>query len=78
MSSCTPKDCERLFSNADKWRVSILAGLIFMLVSSPFLYNLVDKVTSPLNLNVANNGCPTMLGLFLMTVLFVVITRALM
>lgn len=58
-----------------KWQISILSGLIFMLISAPYLYKLMTDVTG---LNIANDGCPTMLGLFIHTVVFVLIVRLLM
>nr|QBK87691.1 MAG: hypothetical protein LCMAC202_00270 [Marseillevirus LCMAC202] len=79
MSKFTAEDCEKLYDSADKWRVSVLAGFIFMLVSSPFLYTMLAKVTSPLGLNVASqSGCPTFIGLFITTVFFVLLVRLMM
>jgi hypothetical protein len=63
----------------DKWRISILSGFIFMLVSSPFLYQILDRMGSLVNIDVASpSGCPTFVGLFITTVLFVLIVRAFM
>lgn len=79
MSRCTPKECEQLYDSADKWKVAILSGFIFMLVSSPFLYQMLDKVGTPLGVDIASSsGCPTFVGLFVTTVLFVIIVRLLM
>ena len=79
MSECTAEKCEKLYDSADRWRVAILAGFLFMLVSSPFLYTMLSKITSPLGFNVASSGgCPTFLGLFITTVLFVVVVRLLL
>jgi hypothetical protein len=79
MSKCTPKECEQLYNSADKWKVSVLSGFIFMLVSSPFLYQMLDKVGAVMNIDIASSsGCPTFVGLFITTVLFVIIVRFLM
>ena len=78
MSNCTQKDCEKLFSSADKWRVSILAGIVFMVLSSPILYRVLDNILEPLGLNVANGGCPTLVGLLVATALFIVVSRLMM
>lgn len=67
------------YSSADKWRVSLLSGLIFLLVSAPFTYDLVDKLLSPLGLNVVSSpGCPSTLGLLVHTLVFVLVIRLLM
>jgi len=78
-NSATAEECKKLYNSADKWKVSILSGFIFMLISSPFLYQMLDKLGSVINLNIASpSGCPTFLGLFVTTVLFVLIVRLLM
>lgn len=71
--------CESLFSEEDKWRVSILAGLVFLLISSPLMYKITGSLGDCLNLDISNSkGCPTTLGLLLHTVVYVVITKLLM
>ena len=78
-NGCTKEQCEKNYSNMDKWRVSVLSGLIFLLISSPFLYRLVDRtVGSVVGYKVANDGCPTTYGLLLHTVVFVLVVRLLM
>lgn len=67
------------YSDADKWRVSILSGFIFLLISAPFTYDLVDRLLSPLGLNIVNApGCPSTLGLVVHTVVFILVIRLLM
>jgi len=65
-------------TDVNKWGISILSGLIFMLVSSPFLYQFVNFITSPFGLDAAVNGCPTFFGLFINTIIFILIVRAVM
>lgn len=54
-----------MFENlAPMTQLSIIAALIFIIVSSPSLYMLVDRLLSPLGLDIADsNGRPTRLGL---------------
>ncbi len=70
-SKCTVKDCEKLYDSTDKWKVSVLAGAIFMLMSSPFLYTILSNI----GLDVVQG---TYLGLFITTVLFVLVVRLLL
>lgn len=45
-------------------QLSIVAGLLFVIVGSPSLYKLVDRLLAPLGLDVADaSGRPTRLGL---------------
>ena len=75
MTTCTPKKCEQLYDTTDKWKVSILFGAIFAVVSSPFLYTFMAK----LNRNLATiEGCPSLFGLIVNTVIFISIVRVLL
>lgn len=56
-----------------------IAGLLFLLISSPFMYRLVNGLTSKLGLTTADSkGCPNVYGLVLHTAVFVVLLRLLM
>lgn len=61
-----------------KWLIALIAGLLFLLIGSPFLYRLVDGLLRGLVGPIAENGCPTMLGLVLHAVVFLLVVRALM
>ena len=67
-----------MVSNTEKWRISLLAGLVFLLLSLPMTYDLIQSVGNLVNLNLANSGCPTTLGLAVSTILYVLVSRALM
>jgi hypothetical protein len=78
MNNCNPKDCEKLYSSKDKWVVAVLGGLLFMLLSSPFLYSVFGNLFNNFGIKTAVGACPTMLGLLLHTIVFVLIVRALL
>ena len=68
------------YSSKDKWIVSIIGGVLFMLLSSPFLYSAVDGAAEWL-LNVrtsSKDGCPLPTGLAIHTAVFIIIIRILM
>lgn len=72
-------DSEKPYSSKDKWIVAIIGGLLFMLISSPFLYGAVDALTSSFGAPVSDSqGCPNLGGLILHTAIFVLIVRLLM
>lgn len=72
-------DCLRPYTSRDKWTVSVIGGLLFILISSPFLYETVNALTTTLKLDITlANGCPNIKGLVLHTAIFVVIARLLM
>jgi hypothetical protein len=66
--------------NLGKWKISLIAGLIFLIVSSPFLYKLVQKLADKfVDIEIADSeGCPTLVGLILHSVVFVIIVRLMM
>lgn len=69
----------RPYSNQDKWIVSIVAGLLFLVIASPFLYGIVNSFTSSFGLVIASpDGCPNMAGLIVHAIVFVLIVRLLM
>ena len=56
---------------------SVQAALLFLIVSSPVMYNLVQMIFGRL-FTVAVKGCPTVSGLLLHTVVFALLTYLLM
>jgi len=71
--------CLKPYTSKDKWTVSVIGGLLFILISSPFLYEAVNSLTSSLGFSVAEKeGCPKISGLILHTLIFVIISRLLM
>ena len=76
---CDKTQCMKLYTSYDKWFVSLISGLLFLLIASPFMYKLTDSLFSLIGLNLADsNGCPTMLGLVVHSIVFVLIVRLLM
>jgi hypothetical protein len=62
-----------------KWMISLLSAFIFFVISSPFLYKLTNSLAKYLKLQLASyDGAPTLLGLVVHAVVFMLIVRALM
>ena len=71
--------CDKPYTSKDKWIVAFVAALIFMLIASPFLYNVTNKVTLMFGLRIADDGgCPLLSGLIVHGVLFLLIVRLLL
>lgn len=67
------------YTSKDKWIISLIGGLLFLLIASPFLYEAVDALTSSFGLKIANNdGCPNLAGITLHTAVFIFVVRLLM
>jgi len=62
-------------SNSQKWQISIFSALIFLLVVNPYTYNLTNSLLGGIIGTIAKNGCPTMVGLLLHTVVYVLLVR---
>jgi len=79
MSKSTSTACVKPYTSKDKWIVSMIGGLLFLLISSPFLYEAVDALTSTFGLKIAGDqGCPNLAGLILHTSVFILVVRLLM
>lgn len=73
------EDCSKAVTSKDKWIISIISGLLFLLIASPFLFTTVNDITRRLGLIVSSaSGCPTTSGLLLHSLVFVIIVRLLM
>ena len=76
-----PMNQSEKFTNDNKWAVSLLAGLMFVIIGSPYLYALTQGGASLINSNIkliGLTGRPTYLGLLLHGLVFALITRLLM
>ena len=65
--------------NRDKWIASLILSLLFIIISSPFIYRLLNNITLIMGLSLSDeNGAPNILGLIITGILFLLITRFLM
>jgi len=69
--------CSKVFTPKDKILIAVIAGLLFLLMSSPFLYEAIESLLAPLGFHVAKGGCPNFIGLSINTVLFIIVVRIL-
>ena len=65
-------------TDALKLKYSVYTGLLFLVVSSPQLYMLVQQLLGGLFTVSSPNGCPTSAGLLLHTLVFIVLLYGLM
>jgi hypothetical protein len=64
-------------SSSEKWKISLFSALIFLLVVNPYTYKITQNIFGDtLKIGtVAVNGCPTTYGIFLHTVVYVLLVR---
>lgn len=77
--SCKP------YTSRDKWVIAVMAGLLFLVLASPYTYVLTGSVGQTVGANLSNyeasnkpNGCPTLLGLTVHAIVFLLIARLLL
>jgi len=58
-----------------KWKISFFSLAIFMVVIHPQTYTLVDNLFGGVIGKIADNGCPTTLGLMVHGLVFLLIVR---
>lgn len=65
------KECEQLYTSRDKWKVSIIAGCLFLVVS--LLYGLTDRL-----LGYQSSNVPHFASIIIQSILFIAIVRLIM
>lgn len=74
---CKHGVCEK--PNFDKWKYTLYTTVIFLIVVSPYTYQITNKLFSKLIGTVASaNGSPTTVGILLHAVVFTLLLRGLM
>ncbi|MDB4769554.1 hypothetical protein OAG24_01175 [bacterium] len=74
MPSTPDRKCSKPYTAKDKLIVSIMAGLLFILISSPVFYGWTNNIFN----TTSSYGCPTYFGLILHSVIFIAIVWILM
>mgnify|MGYP000473907313 CR=1 FL=1 len=63
-------------SNMKKWMISLYSMILFFVIANPMTYRLVNNLLGGLVGKIADGkGCPTMLGLIVHSVVFLLIVR---
>jgi hypothetical protein len=62
-------------SSSEKWQITLFSAFIFLLVVNPYTYKITNMIFSKLLGPIASNGCPTMMGLMLHTVVYILLVR---
>lgn len=74
------RQADQSLTNWNKWQISMITGLLFLLVSSPILYRYVDmgfrRLGGPMVATVG--GRPNIYGLLLHSIVFILLVRGLM
>lgn len=63
-------------SSYTKWQISFFSAFIFILVVNPYTYQFTQKVFGRFLGRIAEaNGCPTITGLVLHTLVYILLVR---
>jgi hypothetical protein len=67
-------------TSESKWLISLMSGAIFILIASPFMFNLTQKlIGNPLKMKfIGTSGLPTTLGLIVHGAVYTLIVRLMM
>ena len=68
-------------NNEQKWVISAWSALAFIVISNPFTYKLTNFIFGSISFQfktLNSNGCPTLFGLLLHTVVFFFLVRIMM
>lgn len=63
-------------SSYKKWQISIFSAFIFILVVNPYTYIFTQKALGGVLGKISDSsGCPTTLGLFIHTIVYILLVR---
>ena len=62
-------------SSSKKWQITLFSAFLFLLIVNPYTYKLTHSLFSKVLGPIAINGCPTMIGLLLHTVVYILLVR---
>ena len=62
-------------SDWKKWKITLFSAVIFLLVVNPYTYKLTQFMLGRFIGTISSGGCPTMLGLLLHTVVYILLVR---
>ena len=66
-------------ASLDKWRYTLYTTVVLLILFNPWMYKIMNKLLSRFVGAISNkDGCPTMLGFGIHTLVFTLILRALM
>ena len=66
------------YGSEDKWKYSLYSAIVFLLISSPYTYMLMNNILGSLVSISSSSGCPTIVGLLLHAIVFMLIIRGMM
>lgn len=62
-------------NNGQKWLISLLVGLLFIIISLPWTYQATNAVFENLGLQLTSSGGPTLTGIAVHAVVFILLFR---
>ena len=66
------------YGSEDKWKYSLYSAIVFLLISSPYTYMFMNSIFGSFVSISSSSGCPTMVGLLLHAIVFMLIIRGMM
>jgi hypothetical protein len=69
---------DKTLTSSNKWVLSVYSAVLFFIIASPFVFKLVNSITTVAGVNIATDGCPNMYGLAVHALVFGLVVRVLM
>ena len=61
-----------------KWTSALVLAILFLILSLPYTYGMMGKLTNMMGVNITNGSCPNMYGIVLQSVVFLCVVRILL
>ena len=63
-------------SSYTKWQITLFSAFLFLIVINPYTYQFTQKLFGGIVGKIADtNGCPTNIGLFIHTLVYILLVR---
>ena len=69
---------KNVFGKEEEWYRAIYAGMLFFIISSPCLYGCTNKFATMVGFQTTENGIPTLTGIMLHTIVFIICIKIIM
>jgi hypothetical protein len=64
-----------VLNSSKKWELALIAAALFLIISAPFTYKVTEKVSNLIGFDTTSDGGPTIAGLGLHFVVYLLLFR---
>ena len=66
------------YGSMDKWKYSLYSAIVFLIISYPYTYMVMNRLLGSFIQISSPSGCPTLVGILIHTIVFGLVIRGIM